>query len=624
MEGKRNIVIVGGGIIGSTTAYYLTRHPKFNPALHTITVLEAAPAIATGASGKAGGLLALWAYPECLVPLSYKLHAELAAEHGGIKRWGYRKLGCGSIEVTVSKKRLEQLQQANDEGKTWEKLPKQDAAAKNLLEESNFPSDFDYVDREIVETWAEMGSPGATETAQVHPHHFTTSIAELARGAGVHIKTNSKVTKLKSSPTGVEGLEYVDRKDNTSNEIQEVTDIVVAAGPWTGVVLPQAKVEGLRAHSVVYEAEVSPYAVFTDIELPSNYIPEHRSKMGQKRKHKGRVDPEIYARPFGEVYACGEPDTAIPLPETADQVECDESQCDDIISYIGTISSVLGAAPVKAKQACYLPRHMRFGQESGPLIGKTKTPGLYVASGHTCWGIQNGPATGKLMSEFIFDGDAQSADKKKRRSKSQPIRQSNRLKKPVNPLGNNTIAANWDKKQTLAQNYKRLGLTARLKAPTGGTEKTLGVKEAFGPSDPLSINGSGSTGKALDVARVERDADGKIVRVIGRAPNPLDDPLNELDSDSEMGDGNEGEEHEEWGGIQENGRETEVVKELIQEARNPAPKKKRYQSEQEREWLEKLVGKYGDDTRAMAKDRKLNPMQQTEADIRRRINKMNA
>jgi glycine/D-amino acid oxidase-like deaminating enzyme len=284
------------------------------------------------------------------------------------------------------------------------------------------------VDREIVETWAEMGSPGATETAQVHPHHFTTSIAELARGAGVQFKTNSKVTRLKSSPTGVEGVEYVDRKDNTTNEIHEVTDIVVAAGPWTGVVLPQAKVEGLRAHSVVYEAEVSPYAVFTDIELPSNYIPEHRAKMSQKRKHKGRVDPEIYARPFGEVYACGrypprrivfghllngyigEPDTAIPLPETADQVECDESQCDDIISYIGTISSVLGAAPIKAKQACYLPRHMRFGQESGPLIGKTKTPGLYIASGHTCWGIQNGPATGKLMSEFIFDGDAQSAD----------------------------------------------------------------------------------------------------------------------------------------------------------------------------------------------------------------------
>lgn len=26
-----------------------------------------------------------------------------------------------------------------------------------------------------------------------------------------------------------------------------------------------------------------------------------------------------------------------------------------------------------------------------------------------CWGIQNGPGTGKLMSEFVFDGNAVSA-----------------------------------------------------------------------------------------------------------------------------------------------------------------------------------------------------------------------
>lgn len=100
----------------------------------------------------------------------------------------------------------------------------------------------------------------------------------------------------------------------------------------------------------------------------------------------------------------------IPLPDTADQVEHDEAQCDDLISYISTISPVLGSAPIKAKQACYLPRHMRFGQEGGPLIGKTTTPGVWAAAGHTCWGIQNGPGTGKLMSEFIFDGAAKSAN----------------------------------------------------------------------------------------------------------------------------------------------------------------------------------------------------------------------
>jgi glycine/D-amino acid oxidase-like deaminating enzyme len=82
-----------------------------------------------------------------------------------------------------------------------------------------------------------------------------------------------------------------------------------------------------------------------------------------------------------------------------------------MISYIATISPVLGSAPVSAKQACYLPRHMRFGEERSPLIGGVpKISGLWIAAGHTCWGIQNGPGTGKLMSEFIFDGEATSAN----------------------------------------------------------------------------------------------------------------------------------------------------------------------------------------------------------------------
>ena len=52
----------GGGIIGCTTAYFLTRHPSYDPSRHNITLVEASK-IAGGASGKAGGLLALWGMP---------------------------------------------------------------------------------------------------------------------------------------------------------------------------------------------------------------------------------------------------------------------------------------------------------------------------------------------------------------------------------------------------------------------------------------------------------------------------------------------------------------------------------------------------------------------------------
>ncbi len=97
-------------------------------------------------------------------------------------------------------------------------------------------------------------------------------------------------------------------------------------------------------------------------------------------------------------------------------MQCDEAVCDDIIAYVGTVSPTLAEAPVKTKQACYLPRHVTGidddddDDERDPLIGPTRTPGLWVAAGHTCWGIQNGPATGFLMAEMLIDGEAKSAN----------------------------------------------------------------------------------------------------------------------------------------------------------------------------------------------------------------------
>ena len=107
------------------------------------------------------------------------------------------------------------------------------------------------MNRGLIKNWYEMGSPGRTETAQVHPFHFTTSIADLAKEAGVEIRTNSKVTRIVVLNNRVQGLEYLDRTTNESKEMRDVTDIVVTAGPWTSSLLPRAKIEGLRAHSVV-------------------------------------------------------------------------------------------------------------------------------------------------------------------------------------------------------------------------------------------------------------------------------------------------------------------------------------------------------------------------------------
>ncbi|KAK8136269.1 hypothetical protein PG984_004209 [Apiospora sp. TS-2023a] len=226
--------------------------------------------------------------------------------------------------------------------------------------------------------------------------------------------------------------------------------------------------------------------------------------------------------------------------------------------------------------------------------------------------------------------------KRKRRSSRPAVRQpSSRPRRIANPLGNDIIAHNWDKDLTTAQNFRRLGLVSRLNAPTGGVEPNLRSKKSTGrstkPTDPFAITMLGKDSGAVTEARVERDENGKIIRIISTnekkaKPNPLNDPLNELETDSEAEEADEemGDDGETWGGIEEeneDGVRTNVVKALEAQANRPLQKHIRGQSQREREWLQDLIDKHGDNTRAMARDRKLNPMQQTEADLERRIAK---
>lgn len=74
-----------------------------------------------------------------------------------------------------------------------------------------------------------------------------------------------------------------------------------------------------------------------------------------------------------------------------------------------TVSSHLGEgeAQVKAEQACFLP----CTDDGVPVIGEVPgVQGCYVATGHSCWGILNGPATGAAMSELVLDGRASIVD----------------------------------------------------------------------------------------------------------------------------------------------------------------------------------------------------------------------
>ena len=350
MTTPRHVVICGAGVIGAAVAYFLSLRDV------RVTVIERT-GVACAASGKSGGFIALdWCDGSPLGPLaraSFALHARLADELSA--DYGYRRMETFAMAA-------------------------RERTALTGGHRAPAPS---WLDGAGIVT-AALGSPETT--AQIHPAKFTTALLDAARGRGATLRVGvvEGVVRQNGAVRGV----MVD------GAVLDADAVVLTLGPWTsglgrGLGLPT--VYGLKGYSVALQApDVPPHALFVDY-----------------RAADGRAfEPEIIPRPNGEVYVCGMAD-AQPLPESAEGVKVDDAACDILARAAGRVASVLAAARVTRRQACYRP----VTADGLPLIGRV--PGLagaYVATGHGPWGMLNAPATGLALAELIIAGAAKTVD----------------------------------------------------------------------------------------------------------------------------------------------------------------------------------------------------------------------
>jgi len=345
------VVICGAGVIGSAIAYYLALRGV------AATVVERCD-VACAASGKAGGFLALdWCDNSALGPLarkSFQLHAELAETFG--ERYGYRRM------TTLAAKSYPQ--------------------GMNSL--SDLPEELAWFDRHTV-PYAVLGTPSTT--AQVHPALFTQTLLQQARDRGARLLIGC-VQGVDVANGGVQGV-------RVDGEIVPADAVVIAMGPWStlaaqGLLLPP--VYGLKGHSITLK--------------PTGRVPAHAVFMSYTTDRGEQLEPEIFARPNGEVYLCGLSDVT-PLPERADQVIPRADAGAVLRQVAGQLSSALLDVEPQVVQACYRPVY----DDGLPLLGPVPgVAGAYVATGHSCWGILNAPASGLAMAELIVDGRVQSVD----------------------------------------------------------------------------------------------------------------------------------------------------------------------------------------------------------------------
>lgn len=347
------VLICGGGVIGASIAYFLSRRGA------EAVVLERA-GLAAAASGKSGGFLALdWCDGtplEALARRSFALHARLAEEVDG--DWGYRRLTtyAGFAE------------QRNGPGRR--------GSAYRL----DWLSPGVAVDRRL-------GSPDST--AQVHPAAFTEAMMRAAEAQGALLRLGQVTGVARRGDGGrVTGV-------TVDGAMVEGDAVVIAMGPWSILAtqwLPLPAVFGLKGHSILFE---------TGTKLPAEALfLEYRDASGAAEA------PELFPRADGTTYVCALSSDS-PLPVDPAAVAPDPGAVERLHAMCGALSPALASAKVLARQACYRP----VTRDGLPLIGAVPgVAGAYVATGHSVWGILNAPATGEAMAELILDGVARSVD----------------------------------------------------------------------------------------------------------------------------------------------------------------------------------------------------------------------
>ena len=343
-------IIIGGGAIGASTAYYLAGRG-------TDVVVVERSAVACAASGKSGGFLALdWCDGtpvEGLARRSFMLHAELSEGLRG--DWGYRRM------TTYS------------------------GTLGRFSSPSSRTADPGWVSPEVA-IHGQLGSSGTT--AQVHPAAFTSALmrAAEARGARLLLGQATGLLFRDGSVTGV---------CLKGGETLEGDAVVIAMGPWSMLAtgwLPLPPVYGLKGHSLIFGtgASLPPEALFL----------EYAEQAGSM------LTPEVFPRADGTTYVCGISSES-PVPVDPGQVAPDDGAIERLKALCARMSPILARSPVLASQACYRP----VTADGLPLIGAIQgAQGAYVATGHSVWGILNAPATGEAMAELIVDGTTRSID----------------------------------------------------------------------------------------------------------------------------------------------------------------------------------------------------------------------
>ncbi|KAJ5910458.1 hypothetical protein N7504_005101 [Penicillium tannophilum] len=411
-------VIIGGGIIGVSIAYYLSA----NKPESEIHIIEQSPGLFSSASGYAAGFLARdWFDPALasLGALSFDLHHQLAAEHGGDKKWGFMRGTAFNLD-TVSNQTC-----GGARGDDWvhEDTSRAETAAAIRPIPAEWPAWLTKQQGGILERISEDET-----VAQVDPLRLCRFLINEAVSRGVKVHNPAKaVAIIKDDDKIITGIKINDLESKEESMIP-CTNLVLSVGAWT----PQVLRELFPSNDTSFD--LSPLAGYSLVVRSPRHTLDHEKTTYGGRSHaiftthppSCGFSPEIFTREGGEIYIAGyNPHLKLPLcvedtHELRDSAKLQKLK-DVAVRLLGNLPNELPGSTDGANNIddleilreglCFRP----VGKDDIPTVGRIRDAalgdglhspargGVYIATGHGPWGITLSLGTGKVVSEMIME-----------------------------------------------------------------------------------------------------------------------------------------------------------------------------------------------------------------------------
>lgn len=368
LPARARVVIVGGGIIGTSIAHHLALEGERDVLLLDRNTLGSgtswhAAGLVTGARGNSAMTK--------LAKYSLETYAQLG-EHSGVD---VRFERCGMIAAARTPGRLDEITYSRD-------VASANGLSTEMLSSERYKELWPLANPEGI-----LGSLYLPDDGTINPGYGALAFAKLAAKSGVSIRENVQVTDVVTDRERVSGVE-------TDKGRVEAEVVVLACGLWTRDLARRA-----GAHVGLYGAE--------HVHVRSNPIEGAHPQLPYLRD----MDNSYYIR-----HECGrllvgafEPKG---IPRRTEDISADGfAEFPPNWEHFGPVRSQAESsvpALVEAGYDRFLNAPESFTPDSHFALGETaETDGLFVAAGMNSQGIIFAPGVGRELASWIVSGSPQ-------------------------------------------------------------------------------------------------------------------------------------------------------------------------------------------------------------------------